>query len=62
MLSEELRLECLRIAQLGANANSCWADANSVVARARLYHDFVKGTSDSEVMDIARQLAKRISD
>jgi hypothetical protein len=58
---EERRLECLRLAQIGANANSTWADPGEVVARARLYHDFVRGTNDAEIVGAARELAKRVN-
>jgi hypothetical protein len=60
MLDDEARrLECLKLAQIGANANSCLAAADEVVARARLYHDFVKGTNDAEIIGAVRELSKR---
>ena len=56
---EELRLECLRLAQ--AAKSGIRADKDEVVECARAYADFVLGARDAEVIDAARQLAERIN-
>jgi hypothetical protein len=59
MAPDELRLECLRIAQAGTNAGSMHADEKSVVRRARAYHDFVAGKTDAEIIGAGPELASK---
>jgi hypothetical protein len=61
MSPDELRLECLRLAQGAASASGIHTDKNEVVDRARAYADFVAGEADAEIIDAARQFAKRVT-
>jgi hypothetical protein len=56
MTAEELRLECLRLAQEGANTN---ADKREVVERARAYADFAAGQNDAEIIDAAQDFVEK---
>jgi hypothetical protein len=47
MKIEELRLECLRLAQSGVSPSSANANVDLVLERARAYSDFVFGTQTS---------------
>lgn len=57
MTNKELRLECLRLAQM---ANADRGQVNPLVARARSYADFVIGQSDAEIIGAARQFGEKI--
>jgi hypothetical protein len=57
----QLRLECLRLAQAGASANSTYPEGEAVVDRARVYTDFVLGTGVAEIIDAARALARKVA-
>jgi hypothetical protein len=41
MTSEELRLECLKLALQNANASGILVETSQLIARARAYADFV---------------------
>jgi hypothetical protein len=60
MTYDELRLECLRLAQVGANANSVYADGKTVVDRARVYFDFIEGRSGADNVGAARELLDKV--
>ena len=57
MGNEELRLECLRLAQVRFGG-----DQDAAVGAARKYADFVLGTKDAEVVQAAKTLAKAVAD
>jgi hypothetical protein len=54
MTYEDIRLECLRLAQSAANGNSRCASEHEIVGRAAAYYDFVtgKGVNNLAVADI----------
>jgi hypothetical protein len=56
---EELRLECLRLAQ--SATTGIHTDKSQVVERARTYADFVTGRNDAEIVGAARELAKKVA-
>jgi len=41
MTPEELRLECLKLAQQSANASGLLLESSQIISRARTYADFV---------------------
>jgi hypothetical protein len=57
MNPEDLRLECLRLAQ----AANVPADKSEVIDRARAYADFVIGARDAEVISAALELARKVA-
>lgn len=59
----ELRFQCLRLAhEASAHLSTAPQMTRTVVARARAYAAFVRGTGDGAIVEAANALAEKVRD